>query len=113
MRTPATTPHIKGYRFPRDVVAYAVWAYLRFVLSTADVEDLLVERGVIVSRESIRLWVNRFGRHFADCVKRDRPNAADEWHPDEVVIPTNGEKQWLWRAAGQGDGQTAQLYQTD
>ena len=91
-------PHIKGYRFPREVVAYAVLAYLRFALSTADVEDLLAERGVIVSRESIRLWVNRFGCHFADCIKRDRPKAADKWHLDEVVIPINGEKQWLWRA---------------
>tara|TARA_B100000767_G_scaffold186192_1_gene173662 strand:- start:51 stop:743 length:693 start_codon:yes stop_codon:yes gene_type:complete len=91
-------PHIKGYRFPREVVAYAVWAYLRFALSTADVEDLLAERGVIVSRESIRLWVNRFGCHFVDCIKCDRPKAADKWHLDEVVIPINGEKQWLWRA---------------
>jgi len=58
-------PRLKGYRFPREVVAYAIWAYHRFALSTADVEDLLAERGVIVSRETIRLWVNRFGAQFA------------------------------------------------
>ena len=75
-------PRLKGYRFPREIISYAVWAYHRFVLS----------------RETIRLWVNRFGRHFADCIKRDRPNATDKWHLDEVVIPFNGEKQWLWRA---------------
>lgn len=53
---------------------------------------------MIVSREAIRLWVNRFGGHFADCIKRDRPSAADKWHLDEVVIPISGVKHWLCRA---------------
>ena len=53
---PANMPRLKGFRYPREVIAYAVWAYHRFALSTADVEDLLAERGVIVSREAIRLW---------------------------------------------------------
>lgn len=91
-------PRLKGYRFPREIVAYAVWVYHRFALSTADVEDLLADRGVVVSREAIRKWVNRFGRHFADCIRRDRPAAVDKWHLDEVVIPINGRKYWLWRA---------------
>lgn len=91
-------PRLKGYRFPREIVAYAVWAYHRFALSTADVEDLLPERGVIVSRETIRNWVNRFGRHFSDCIKRDRPGTSDKWHLDEVVVPISGVKLWLWRA---------------
>ena len=91
-------PRLKGYRFPREIVAYAVWAYHRFALSTADVEDLLAERGVIVSRETVRNWVNRFGRHFADCIKRDRPRTSDKRHLDEVVVPINGVKLWLWRA---------------
>ena len=91
-------PRLKGFRFPREVVAYAVWAYHRFALSTADVEDLLAERGVIVSREAIRLWVNRFCRHFANCIRRDRPQPNDKWHLDEVVIAINGVKHWLWRA---------------
>ena len=64
----------------------------RFALSTADVEGMLTERGVLVSREAFRLWVNRFGRHFADCIKRDRPDVADKWHFDEIVISINGEK---------------------
>jgi len=89
---------LKGYRFPREIVAYAVWVYHRFALSTADVEDLLADRGVMVSRETIRKWVNRFGGHFADCTRRDRPAAGDKWHLDEVVIPINGRKYWLWRA---------------
>lgn len=57
-----------------------------------------IERGVMVSRETIRKWVKRFGRHFADCIRRDRPAAVDKWHLDEVVIPINGRKYWLWRA---------------
>ena len=104
MTIPAEMPRLKGYRFPREVVAYAVWAYHRFALSTADVEDLLAARGVIVSRETVRKWVNRFGPHFARCIKHDRPAAADKWHLDEVVVPINGVKLWLWRAVdGNGD----------
>lgn len=61
MNIPYQMPRLKGFRFAREIIAYAVWAYHRFALSTADVEDLLAERGVIVSREAIRLWVNRFG----------------------------------------------------
>ena len=56
MKIPSSMPGLKGFRFPREVIAYAVWVYHRFALSTADVEDLLAERGVIVSRETVRLW---------------------------------------------------------
>ncbi len=61
-------------------------------------EDLLAERGVIVSRETVRLWINRFGRHFAHCIRKDRPGPNDKWHMDEVVITIGGRKFWLWRA---------------
>ena len=98
MKIHPSMPPLKGFRFPREIVAYAVWAYHRFALSAADVEDLLAERGVIVSRETVRLWVNRFGSHFAACIRRDRPGPNDKWHLDEVVIPINGVKYWLWRA---------------
>jgi putative transposase len=98
MKMACSLPRLKGFRFPREIVAYAVWAYHRFALSTADVEDLLAERGVIVSRETVRLWVNRFGRHYANCIRRDRPKAGDKWHMDEAVITIGGRKFWLWRA---------------
>ena len=98
MNIPSSMPRLKCFRCPREVIAYAVWAYHRFALSTADVEDLLAERGVIVSRETIRLWVNRFGAHFAACIRRDRPKPNDKWHLDEVVITIRGKKHWLWRA---------------
>lgn len=86
MSTVSNLPRLKGFRFPRKIISYAVWAYHRFAMSTADVEDLLAERGVIVSRETVRLWGNRFGNHFARCIKRDRPKPNDKWHLDEVVI---------------------------
>ena len=98
MKIPTHIPRLKGFRYPREVIAYAVWAYHRFALSTADVEDLLAERGVIVSREAIRLWVNRFGKHFANCIRRNRSRPNDKWHMDEVVITIRGKKHWLWRA---------------
>jgi len=98
MNIPTDTPRLKGFRYPREIIAYAVWAYHRLALSTADVEDLLAARGVIVSREAIRLWVNRFGQHFADCIRRDRPRPNGKWHLDEVVITIRGKKHWLWRA---------------
>lgn len=60
MTIPTSLPRLKGFCFPREIIAYAVWAYHRFALSTADVEDLLAERGAIFSREAVRLWVNRF-----------------------------------------------------
>jgi putative transposase len=91
-------PRLKGFRYPREITAYAVGAYYRLALSTADVEDLLAARGVIVSRETVRLWVNRFGCHFADCIRRGRPRPNDKWHMDEVVITIRGKRHWLWRA---------------
>ncbi|ASM74375.1 MULTISPECIES: IS6 family transposase [Roseobacteraceae] len=98
MNIPTDLPPLKGFRYTREIIACAVWAYHRLALSTADVEDLLAVRGVIVSREPIRLWVSRFGSHFADCIRRERPRPNDKWHMDEIVITIRGKKHWLWRA---------------
>ena len=89
---------LKGYCFPRSVIAYAVWAYHRFAMSLRDVEDLLAARGVTISYETVRVWVNRFGPQLAAQIRRDRPQASDKWHMDEVVITIRGEQHWLWRA---------------
>ena len=72
---------LKGFRYPRSVIGYAVWAYHRFALSLRDVEDLLAERGVRVSHETVRSWVRRFGRQVAARIKKDRPAPAvtGEW----------------------------------
>jgi putative transposase len=76
MKLPSSFPRLKGFRYPREIIAYAVWIYHRFALSTADVEDLLAEPGIFVSRETVRLWVNRFGSHFAGCIRAiDRSRA--------------------------------------
>ena len=61
MKLPSSFLRLKGFRYPHKIIAYAVWTDHRFALSTADVEDLLAERGVAVSRETVRLWDNRFG----------------------------------------------------
>jgi len=88
----------KGYRFPPDIIAYPVWSYFRFPLSLRDVEDLLAARGIVVSYETIRKWVGKFGTKYAASIRRDRPAPSDKWHLDEVVIPIRGRKFWLWRA---------------
>ncbi|WP_143081766.1 IS6 family transposase, partial [Thioclava dalianensis] len=91
-------PRLKGYRFPRSIISYAVWAYHRFALSLRDVEDLLAERGVVVSHETIRAWVEKFGKKIAERVRATRRHPSDKWHLDEVVIMIRGKKHWLWRA---------------
>ena len=88
----------KGHRFPPEIIAYAVWCYFRFSLSLRDVEDLLATRGIIVSYETIRKWVGKFGTKYAASIRPDRPAPSDKWHLDEVVIPIRGRKFWLWRA---------------
>jgi putative transposase len=90
MYMPTTLLCLKRFSYPREIVVYAVWAHHRFCLTTSDTKDLLAERGEIVSREAIRLWVNRFGRHFADCICCDRPRPNHKWHRDEVVFSIQG-----------------------
>lgn len=85
-------PRLKGYHFPGEIVAYAVWLYHSFALRTVDVEDVLAERDVTVSRDTVRKRVNRFGCYFANCIKGNSSSAADKWHLNEVVIPITGRK---------------------
>lgn len=89
---------LKGFRFPKSVIGYAVWAYHRFTMSFRDVEDLMASRGLSVSYETIRSWVRRFGPQIAAQIRLGRPSPADKWHLDEVVIAIKGRKHWLWRA---------------
>ena len=90
-----------GYRFPPEIISYAVWVYHRFCLSFRDVEDLLAERGVTVSYEAIRLWCQKFGPDYARKLKRRQGRLGDIWHLDEVFIRINGQQQYLWRAVDQ------------
>ena len=90
-----------GYRFPSEIISYAIWAYFRFCLSFRDVEDLLAERGVIVSYETIRRWCQKFGADYVRKLKRRQGRLGDHWHLDEVFLRINGELQYLWRAVDQ------------
>jgi putative transposase len=87
-----------GYRFPRDIIQRAVWMYLRFTLSFRDVEELLAERGITVSHESIRRWVLTFGPAIARRLRTNRPRPHGRWHLDEMVVRIGGKQMYLWRA---------------
>ena len=86
------------HRFPPEVIRHSVWLYLRFTLSYRDVEELLAERGLEVSYETVRRWVLKFGPGFARNLRRLRPRPADTWHLDEMVISIQGRRMYLWRA---------------
>ena len=99
MTTPiARDPLDRGYRFPPEIIGYAVWLYIRFHLSRRDIEDLLAERGVQVSYEAIRLWCRTFGPVCAAGLRQRRARAGDRWHLDEVQLKINGKRHWLWGA---------------
>ena len=88
----------KRHRFPPAIIQHAVWLYFRFTLSFRDVEDLLAERGLEVSYESIRYWVLKFGKQYAHRINQRRPRPNCRWHLDEVFIRINGKQVYLWRA---------------
>ena len=91
----------KRHRFPPDIISYAVWLYFRFNLSHRDIEDLLAQRGIIVSYESIRLWCIKFGRNYARRLKRRHTGYGDTFYIDEVFVKINGKQHYLWRAVDQ------------
>jgi putative transposase len=87
-----------GYRFPPEVIQHAIWLYVRFSLSFRDVEDLLAERGIAVSYETVRRWVNHFGPTIAARLRKRRPKPCTTWHLDEVYLKIDGRMVYLWRA---------------
>lgn len=92
----------RRHRFPAKVIAHAVWLYLRFPLSFRMVEYLLSVRGIIVSHQTVRHWVEKFGSHFArEIRKRSAGILSDKWHLDEVAIAIGSKKHWPWRAVDQ------------
>ena len=103
-----TTPY-KRHRFPPEVIQYAVWLYYRFNLSHRDIEDLLSERGIEVSYESIRLWCNKFGPTYVKRLKRRHQGFGDTFFLDEVFVKIQGQQQYLWRAVDQ-DGEVVDVY---
>ena len=104
-----TTSLYKRYRFPSEIIQYAVWFYNRFNLSHRDIEDLLAERGITVSYESIRLWCNKFGPKYANRLKKRHPGFGDTFYIDEVFVKIGEQQQYLWRAVDQ-DGEVVDVF---
>src|SRR6201987_5416107 len=94
-------PIYAGYRYPAELISYAAWLYFRFPLSLRIVEEMLAARGISAIYETIRQWGLKFGREFANRIRRRAPRRSDKWHLDEVVITIAGTKHWLWRAVDQ------------
>jgi putative transposase len=90
-------PLYRRHRFPVEVIAHAVWLNFRFPLSLRMVEDMLAARGIIVSHQTIRQWAEKFGRTFANEIRRrSSGRLGDKWHLDEAVVSIRGKKHW-WR----------------
>jgi putative transposase len=88
----------KGYRFPKSIISYAVYLYHRFLLSYRDVQELLFERGVDVSHETVRTWCGRFSPDIAEALWHRKPRRGRSWHLDEMRVALGGVARWLWRA---------------
>ncbi len=99
----------KRHRFPPDIISHAVWLYYRFNLSHRDIEDLLSERGITVSYESIRLWCIKFGAIYSRRLKRKQRGYGDTFYIDEVFVKINGKQHYLWRAVDQ-DGEVVDVF---
>jgi len=97
-----------GYRFPQEIISHTVWLYYRFCLRLRDVEELLAERGIFVTYESIRQWCNHFGPEYTRALKKRSGRLGDSWYLDEVFIKIQGERHYLGRAVDQ-DGDTIDI----
>ncbi|WP_164662149.1 IS6 family transposase [Tropicibacter sp. Alg240-R139] len=91
----------KRHRFPPQIIAHAVWLYVRFNLSLREVEEMLLQRGIDVSYETVRRWVIKFGSAVARNLRQRHNRPGDVWHLDEVAVRISGRKYWLWRAVDQ------------
>ena len=89
------------HRFPPEIISHAVWLYHRYCMSFRDVEDLLAERGIIVSYETVRQWCGKFGPDYARQLRRRQGRLGDTWFLDEVFVTIHGQRQYLWRAVDQ------------
>ena len=88
----------RRHRFPPSIIQHAIWLYLRFTFSYRDLEDLLTERGLDISYETVRRWVLKFGPLIARKLRQRRPRPSDRWHLDEMVVRIAGRRMYLWRA---------------
>jgi putative transposase len=102
----------KGYRFPKEIISFAVWIYYRLNGSLRDTVDVLDRRGIEVSHETIRQWSYKFGPIYAAGLRKRQPKRGDKWHLDELCLVRNGKKYWLWRAIDQNGYELDILVQT-
>ncbi len=91
----------RRHRFPGEIISHCIWLYYRFSLSYRDIEEMMAQRGVRVSYETIRQWCLKFGQTIAEELRRRRPQPGDKWHLDEVYLKINGRTHYLWRAVDQ------------
>ena len=98
----------KGYRYSGEIISHTVWLYHRFTLSFRDIEDLLAERGIVVTYETIRQWCQKFGLNYAKNLRKKQQRLGDTWFMDEVFLNINGQRQYLWRAVDQ-DGDVVDI----
>jgi putative transposase len=98
MTTASSSPSYKGYRFPAEIISHAVWLYYRFPLSYRDVEELLAERGIVLTYETLRQWCRTFGQQYANQLRRRRACTGDKWHLDEVFLKINRKLHYLGSA---------------
>ena len=101
----------RGHRFPPEIISHAVWLCHRFTLSFRDVEDLLAERGILVSHEAIRYWCRKFGPSYARKLRRKQGRLGEIWHVDELFITIQGQRRYLWRTVDQ-DGDVIDILVT-
>ena len=88
----------RGCHFPGPVIAHAVWLYLRFPSSFRDVEELLAERGIRLSDETVRRWAAKFGSQYGEELQKREKCRGRTWHLDEMAVRIGGKQYWLWRA---------------
>ena len=101
-------PNYQRHRFPPEIISHAVWLYHRFCLSFREVEELLAERGITVTYETVRQWCQKFGPDYARKLKKRQGRLGDTWYLDEVFITIQGKQQFLWRAVDQ-DGDCIEI----
>jgi putative transposase len=99
----------KRHRFPPEIIQHTVWLYHHFDLSTRDIEDLMAERGIAISYESIRLWCIKFGPKYAKRLRRQHQGYGDTFFIDEVFVKIQGKQHYLWRAVDQ-DGDVVDVF---
>ena len=101
MTTPPNASPYKRHRFPAEIISHCVWLYFRFCLSYRDVEELMAERGVILTYEAVPYWCWKFGQAYAKQLRRRHPRPGDKWHLDEVFLTIKGARHYLWRGVDQ------------